>query len=235
MEKIELRVLIKHYVLGGKSIKETIDAERPGRPKEVTSQSSWKCKHFSGTRMAHFTWMFGHEEAVCKMGAAFAHSWSQAGSCGNSKGFLRRHVTVDETWIHYYTPETNNQSKMGTGPGESAPKKAKTISSAGKVMPRIFWDSHGIILIDYLQKEKTITGEYYASLLDRFDAILKEKRPHLAKKSAFPPRHCTSSHGQIIWFTLQNTSSSTLFSKFGFFCYKKCFSFQSYGLIERLS
>ena len=57
---------------------------------------------------------------------------------------------------------------MWIRPGESAPKKAKTVPSAGKVMATIFWDSHGIILIDYLQKGKTITGEYYASLLDRF-------------------------------------------------------------------
>ena len=73
-------------------------------------------------------------------------------------------------------------------------EKAKTVPSAGKVMSTIFWDSYGITLIDYLQKGKTNTGEYYASLLNRFDAILKEKRPYLAKKSAFPPRHCTSSH-----------------------------------------
>ena len=33
-------------------------------------------------RVAHFTWMFGHEEAVFKVGTAFAHSRSQAGSCG---------------------------------------------------------------------------------------------------------------------------------------------------------
>ena len=38
------------------------------------------------------------------------------------------------------------------------------------------------ILIDYLQKGKTITEEYYASLLDRFDAILKGQRLRLAKK-----------------------------------------------------
>ena len=93
--------------------------------------------------------------------------------------------------------------KMWTGPGKSAPKTAKTVPSAGKVMDTIFWDSHGIILIDYLQKEKPITGEYRASLLDRFGAILKEKRHHLAKESAFPPRKCTSSHecycnGEII-------------------------------------
>ena len=71
---------------------------------------------------------------------------------------------------------------MCTGLGESAPKKAKTVLSAGKVMATIFWDAHGIILIHYLQKRKTITGEYYASLLDRFDGILKKKRPHLTKK-----------------------------------------------------
>ena len=79
----------------------------------------------------------------------------------DSKEFLRHYVTVDETWIHYYTPETKNQSKMSTGPGESAPKKAKKVPSAGKVMVTIFWDSHGIILIDYVQKGKNITGEYY--------------------------------------------------------------------------
>ena len=72
---------------------------------------------------------------------------------------------------------------MWTGLGESAPKKAKTIPSFGKVMATIFWDS--LILIDYLQKGKSITGEYYASLLDRFDAILKEKRPHLEKNKCF--------------------------------------------------
>ena len=68
----------------------------------------------------------------------------------NSKEFLRRYVTVDETRIHYYTPETKNQPKMWTGLGESAPKKAKTVLLAGKVMATIFWDSHRIILIDYL-------------------------------------------------------------------------------------
>ena len=121
----------------------------------------------------------------------------------NSKEFLRLYVTVDKTWIHYYTPETKNKSKMWTGPGESAPKKVKTVPSAGKVMATIFWDSQGIIIMDYLQEGKTITGEYYASLSKRFDAILKEKWPHLAKKSAFPLRQCTNTHeyhcnGQII-------------------------------------
>ena len=33
-----------------------------------------------------------------------------------------------------------------------------------------------------LEKGKTINGEYYSELLDRFDINLKQKRPHWAKK-----------------------------------------------------
>lgn len=100
----------------------------------------------------------------------------------NPAEFLRRFVTVDETWIHWYTPETKEQSKQWIQTGERAPKKAKTVKSAGKVMATVFWDSQGVIFIDYLEKGKTITGLYYADLLGRFDAELKKKRPHLAKK-----------------------------------------------------
>ena len=43
----------------------------------------------------------------------------------NSNEFLRRFVTVDETWINYNTPETKQQSEQWVFPGEPAPKKAK--------------------------------------------------------------------------------------------------------------
>jgi len=66
----------------------------------------------------------------------------------NPKEFLRRFVTVDETWIHWYTPETKEQSKQWTSPGEPAPKKAKSVPSAGKA---VFWDSQGVIYIDYIE------------------------------------------------------------------------------------
>jgi len=101
----------------------------------------------------------------------------------NLKEFLRRFVTVDETWIHWYTPETKEQSKQWTSPGEPAPKKAKTVPSAGKVMATVFWASQGAIYIDYLKKGKTVTGLYYAELLGRFAAELQKIRRHLAKKT----------------------------------------------------
>ena len=36
----------------------------------------------------------------------------------NPDEFLRRFITVDKTWIHYFTPETKEQSKQWTSPGE---------------------------------------------------------------------------------------------------------------------
>ena len=80
--------------------------------------------------------------------------------------FLSRLVTVDETWVHYYEPEKKVQSRQSVGPGSSRPKKFKTQPSAGKVMATVFWDAHGVIMLDFLAKKSTITSAYYANLLD---------------------------------------------------------------------
>lgn len=100
----------------------------------------------------------------------------------NKTDFVRRFVTTDETWVHYYTPESKTQSKQWKHRSSPPPKKAMTVKSAGKVMASIFWDAKGILMIDYLQKGKTINGEYYVKLLDKLDIIINEKRPGLQKK-----------------------------------------------------
>ena len=56
----------------------------------------------------------------------------------NKMDFKRRFITVDETWIHHYTPERKEQSKQWIKTGRSAPKKAKRVPSAGKVMATVF-------------------------------------------------------------------------------------------------
>ena len=61
------------------------------------------------------------------------------------------------------------------------PKKFKVVPSAGKVMATIFWNTKGILLIDYLDKGQTITGEYYASLLRQLRIKIKSK--HCGKLS----------------------------------------------------
>ncbi|XP_071092626.1 histone-lysine N-methyltransferase SETMAR-like [Haliotis cracherodii] len=49
-------------------------------------------------------------------------------------------------------------------------------------MATIFWDTKGDLLIDYLPRGQTITGEYYSDLLDRLrTAILAKRRGKITK------------------------------------------------------
>jgi len=89
---------------------------------------------------------------------------------------------MDETWIHHYTPEFKQQSKQWTEAGRSVAKKTSSVLSVGKVMASVFWDAEGILFIDYLEKGKTITREYYSNLLTRLDEKIHEKKPSLQKK-----------------------------------------------------
>jgi len=50
----------------------------------------------------------------------------------NEMDLKHRFITVDESWIHDFIPETKEQSKQWTEAGGTAPKKAKIVQSAGK-------------------------------------------------------------------------------------------------------
>ena len=67
-------------------------------------------------------------------------------------------------------------SRQWIGPGSPRPKKFKTQPSAGKVMATVFWDEKGVIMLDFLPKKSTITGVYYANLLDQLRTAIREKR-----------------------------------------------------------
>ena len=103
---------------------------------------------------------------------------------GNPDEFRRRYIIRRnmDALLHYYTPETKEQSKKWAFEGERAPKMAKTMKSAGKVMVTVFWDAHGIIYTNYLEKGQMIAGEYYASLLHQLSEEITKKRPHFKKK-----------------------------------------------------
>ena len=90
--------------------------------------------------------------------------------------FIDRVVTQDETWVHHFDPESKIQSMQWKHPGSPPPKKFKRVSSAGKVMASIFWDSQGVIMIDYLEQGRTINGAYYAAELRHLRQEIARKR-----------------------------------------------------------
>ena len=110
------------------------------------------------------------------------------------KDFMRRYVTMNETWIHHYTPGTKRSSAEWTAAGESHPKRPKAQHWAGKVMASVFWDPHGILFIDYLKKGKIIKSDYYMALRDRLSEEIKKKRPHMQKKKVLSHQNNASYH-----------------------------------------
>ena len=84
-------------------------------------------------------------------------------------------MTVDETWVHYCEPENKAQSRQWVGPGSPRPKKFKTQPSAGKVTTTVFWDAKGVIMLSILPKRSTITGVYYANMLDQQRTAIRAK------------------------------------------------------------
>jgi len=111
-----------------------------------------------------------------RMGAALEF-WSRYQEEGDE--CLNHIVTGDETWVHYWMPETKQASKQWKKSGERAPKKFKERPSAGKVLVTMFWDRKGIIHTAYMPQGTTITTASYLDTLWRLQAAIKRKRPGL--------------------------------------------------------
>ena len=87
--------------------------------------------------------------------------------------FLSRLVTVDETWLYHYDPETKQQSMKWRHSGLPLPKNSECKNPLEKFSPRFFVGQDGF-LVDYLPKGQTINAEFYLSLLVQLKDILKK-------------------------------------------------------------
>jgi histone-lysine N-methyltransferase SETMAR len=92
------------------------------------------------------------------------------------KSFFPHLVTGDETWVHFYDPESKQESMQWKHKGSPAPKKFKVQKSAGKVLATVFWDMKGILLIEFTEKGHTITGQSYKKTIESLrQAVLKKR------------------------------------------------------------
>ena len=70
--------------------------------------------------------------------------------------FMSRLVTLDETWLYHYDPETKQQSMEWRHSGSPCPKKFRVQKSDGKVLTRFFWIKTASSLITF-QRAKIST------------------------------------------------------------------------------
>lgn len=58
----------------------------------------------------------------------------------NLENFLDRFVTVNETGVNHFAPETKPQSRQWFRTGSPPPRQVKAILSTNKVMSSVIWD-----------------------------------------------------------------------------------------------
>ncbi|XP_069832276.1 histone-lysine N-methyltransferase SETMAR-like [Dendropsophus ebraccatus] len=109
--------------------------------------------------------------------------------------FLDQLVSMYETWIYLYDPDTEEQSEEGRHSGSPGPKMFKVQKLATKVMmTSVFWDKKGIMLVNYLQNGSTIISRYYIECLDQLKATLKAKRSGKLCKGILSLQYNASTH-----------------------------------------
>ena len=86
-------------------------------------------------------------------------------------------MTMNETWVRYFKRESKRSSVHWCHAGSLKPRKAKTTFSSGKDMATIFWDSKGLLYVDFVTERRTINAEYYSALLeDPVKTAIRNKR-----------------------------------------------------------
>jgi len=81
---------------------------------------------------------------------------------------------MNVTSLYHYYQETKQQSVEWRKSGSPRPKEIRVQKSPGKFLASIFWDQDGILLIDYLPKDRTINAQHYSSLLMQLKGVVNE-------------------------------------------------------------
>jgi len=84
---------------------------------------------------------------------------------GKNSAFFSSVVTMVETWVPMFNPETKRQSAQWKHTDSPPPKKFRVTTSAEKMMVAMFWDSEGVVLTHCVPKGTTVTGQSYEDVL----------------------------------------------------------------------
>ena len=90
-------------------------------------------------------------------------------------------MPCNESWIYCYDPETKKQSSQWKHAGSPRPKKARQSKSAQKLLMIPFFDSTGMIYMNWVSTGQTINEEYYVEVLREFMRRFRRKSPALFK------------------------------------------------------
>lgn len=86
--------------------------------------------------------------------------------------FIKSIVTVDETWIPLFDPETKQASSVWKTPSSPSPQKAKVCRSQKKQMFIVFYDVDGVVLCHAVPIGQTVNSAYYMQVSNILNEII---------------------------------------------------------------
>ena len=92
--------------------------------------------------------------------------------------FPNKVTTCDETWFHFFEPESKQQSSMWKHTWSPSPVKARLSKWVGKVMSILFCDTKGNVLNHIVRDKTIVNGDYYSGVLrEQLRRAIQDKRP----------------------------------------------------------
>ncbi|GFV35017.1 mariner Mos1 transposase [Trichonephila clavipes] len=89
---------------------------------------------------------------------------------------LSRIVTGDKTWVSHINPESKQQSMEWRLTSSPIKVKAKQTLSKRKIMPTVFWDRRGVLLVDFMPQGIKINSDAYCATQQKLRRALQNKR-----------------------------------------------------------
>ena len=96
-------------------------------------------------------------------------------------------------------------------------------------MATVFWDSEKVVLVDFLEGKKTVTGAYYLEVLGKLRAKLAKKRPGKLHRGILfhhdnAPAHSSRIVRDVLrefrWESLPHSPYSPDLAPSDFFCFQ---------------
>jgi hypothetical protein len=93
--------------------------------------------------------------------------------------FLNWIITGDKTWCFLYHPQLQQQSATWKLPSSPRKKKLQQDRSKGEVMLEQFFDSSGIVHVEFIPERATVNKHHYKGILLRLRNSVRHKHPEL--------------------------------------------------------
>ena len=92
------------------------------------------------------------------------------------EAFLRRVITINETWIRSYTPELKRQPNEWRHTESPRPKRCRALQDPSKLIIIVCYDYESIIVIYTVPHGTRVNEDYYSRYLEHH-GIVNDLRP----------------------------------------------------------